>query len=232
MSEPGSRRSGQGRVHDAEGTREAILDAAEEIFAENGFDGARIDAIAAKAGYNKSLIFHYFGDKLGLYAEVLKRADRDTRELQERVLIPLLENEGIASNAQGFRILLETTVTILFDYLVEHPRLMRILLWEQAEGWPTYVKIAAQFDTADVEQFEKLFHTARNAGFLRSDFAPAIQLTMVLQICQSYLTYIPLYQTLLPDEDFSSIAALERAREQLVKFVVAGMIVDRPEKKL
>ncbi len=86
MSEPGSRRSGQGRVHDAEGTREAILDAAEEIFAENGFDGARIDAIAAKSGYNKSLIFHYFGDKLGLYAEVLRRADVETRELQARVL--------------------------------------------------------------------------------------------------------------------------------------------------
>ena len=45
MSEPGSRR---GRVHDAEGTRMAILDAAEEVFAEHGFDGARVDAIAEK----------------------------------------------------------------------------------------------------------------------------------------------------------------------------------------
>ncbi len=231
MSESGSRRSGQGRVHDAEGTCEAILDAAEEIFAENGFDGARIDAIAAKAGYNKSLIFHYFGDKLGLYAEVLKRADKDTRELQERVLIPLLENESIASDAQGFRALLETTVTVLFDYLVDHPRLVHIILWEQAEGWQTYAKIAAQFDTEDVEQFEKLFHTAREAGLLRSDFAPAIQLTMALQICLGHLTYIPLYRTLLPSEDFSSTAALERAREQLVKFVVAGMMVDLPETK-
>ncbi len=49
MSEPGSRR---GRAHDAEGARQTILDAAEEVFAEHGFDGARIDAIAEVAGYN------------------------------------------------------------------------------------------------------------------------------------------------------------------------------------
>jgi TetR/AcrR family transcriptional regulator len=229
MSEPGSR---QGRVHDAEGTRMAILDAAEEIFAEHGFDGARIDAIAAKAGYNKSLIFHYFGDKLGLYAEVLKRADSETTDLQGRVLFPLLADEAIATDVQRFRSLLETTVAVLFDYLVEHPRLIRILLWEQAEGWQTYAKIASQFDTADIQQFEVLFRTARKAGLLRSDFAPALQLTIALQICLSYLTFIPMYQLLLPDEDFSSAAALECARVQLVKFVVAGMMVDLPETKL
>lgn len=226
MSEPGSRR---GRVHDAEGTRTAILDAAEEIFAEHGFDGARIDAIAARAGYNKSLIFHYFGDKLGLYAEVLKRSDRESTELQGRVFATLLEDENTVLDAHRFRSLLETTVTVLFDYLLEHPRLMRMLLWEQAEGWQTYAKIASQFNTDDMEQFEMLFQTARKAGLLRTEFVPVIQVTIALQICQSYLTYLPLYQMLLPDEDFSSAAALERAREQLVKFVVAGMMVDLPE---
>lgn len=231
MSEPGSRRSGQGRVHDAEGTRTAILDAAEEVFAENGFDGARIDAIAARADYNKSLIFHYFGDKLGLYAEVLKRSDREMTELQGRVLMPLLADEAIATNTLRFRSLLETTVTVLFDYLVEHPRLIRILLWEQAEGWQTYAKIVSQFDTADIQQFEMLFSTARKAGLLRSDFAPVLQLTIALQICLSYLTFLPMYQMLLPDEDFSSAAALVHAREQLVKFVVSGMMVDLPETK-
>ena len=44
MAKPGSKR--RGRMHDAEGAREAILNAGEEVFAEHGFDGARIDAIA------------------------------------------------------------------------------------------------------------------------------------------------------------------------------------------
>lgn len=79
------------RERDAEFARQAILDAGEKVFAEHGFDGARIDAIAAESAYNKSLIFHYFGDKLGLYAEVIKRADKEMTALQVRVLTPLLE---------------------------------------------------------------------------------------------------------------------------------------------
>src|SRR2546428_9758346 len=173
--EPGSKR-GRGRAHDAEGAREAILNAAEAVFAEHGFDGARIDAIAASAGYNKSLIFQYFDDKLGLYAEVTRRADREMSELQARLLAPLLEDEANApnaSNAHTFKAFLETIVQALFDYLVAHPRLMRILLWEQAEGWQTYAKIVPQWlNTEDADQLVTLFHEVRSAGLLRSGFVP------------------------------------------------------------
>src|SRR5438552_15906729 len=134
MSEPGSRR---GRAHDAEGAREAILNAAEEVFAEHGFDGARIDAIGKVSGYNKSLIFHYFGDKLGLYAAVVRRADRQMSGIQEQVFVSLSEDD-LASNASKFKLLLKTVISAYFDYLVEHPPIMRIFNWEMAEGWQTY----------------------------------------------------------------------------------------------
>ncbi len=227
MSDPEPRR---GRAHDAEGAREAILNAAEAVFAEHGFDGARIDVIAKASGYNSSLLFHYFGDKLGLYVEVVKRADREMTELQVRVLAPLLEDETIVSNVHAFKALLEIIVTALFDYLIAHPRFMRMLLWEQAEGWQTFSRTVSQFDTEDADQFEALFRKARSAGLLRSDFVPLIQLSMVLQICLTYLTFIPLYQmVLLPGEDLFSAAALARAREYLVAFVVHGMMIDLPE---
>ena len=227
MSDPEPRR---GRAHDAEGAREAILNAAEAVFAEHGFDGARIDVIAKASGYNSSLLFHYFGDKLGLYVEVVKRADREMTELQVRVLAPLLEDETIVSNVHAFKALLENIVTALFDYLIAHPRFMRMLLWEQAEGWQTFSRTVSQFDTEDADQFEALFRKARSVGLLRSDFVPLIQLSMVLQICLTYLTFIPLYQMVLPPgEDLFSAAALARAREYLVAFVVHGMMIDLPE---
>ena len=227
MSDPEPRR---GRAHDAEGAREAILNAAEAVFAEQGFDGARIDVIAKASGYNSSLLFHYFGDKLGLYIEVVKRADREMTELQVRVLAPLLEDETIASNVHAFKALLEIIVSALFDYLIAHPRFMRMLLWEQAEGWQTFSRTVSQFDTEDADQFEALFRKGRSAGLLRSDFVPLIQLSMALQICLTYLTFIPLYQMVLPPgEDLFSAAALARAREYLVAFVVHGMMIDLPE---
>jgi TetR/AcrR family transcriptional regulator len=50
--------------------KEAILEAARGEFADHGYSGARIERIAAAAGANKQLIFHYFGSKDGLYAAV------------------------------------------------------------------------------------------------------------------------------------------------------------------
>jgi TetR/AcrR family transcriptional regulator len=225
MSEP-RRKRGRERVYDAERTREAILSAAEALFAEHGFAGTPVDAIAVEAGYNRSLLFQYFGDKLGLYTEVLKRTDRDFHALQMRVLAPLLEHGTSALQAQEFRALLATVVQTTFDYLLEHPHFLRMLTWEMAEGWRTYEQIVSQLQSEDAEQFKALFQQAEHAGLLRSGFTPLIQLAMSTQICQSYLAYLPLYEVMLPDEDVSSLRALSRAREHLVAFIVAGMIVD------
>jgi len=50
--------------------RARILSAAEVEFAAHGFAGARVDRIAAAAGVNKQLLFHYFGSKAGLHKAV------------------------------------------------------------------------------------------------------------------------------------------------------------------
>ncbi|MDI2037047.1 TetR family transcriptional regulator [Paenarthrobacter nitroguajacolicus] len=65
---PTGRRSGDS------GTRDAILDAAKELFAELGYDGASIRAIATRAGVDPALIRHFFGDKETLFAHTV--ADR------------------------------------------------------------------------------------------------------------------------------------------------------------
>ncbi|ACL70219.1 TetR/AcrR family transcriptional regulator [Halothermothrix orenii] len=44
-------------------TKEKILKVSEQVFAEKGFDGARVDEIARKAGVNKALIYYYFDGK-------------------------------------------------------------------------------------------------------------------------------------------------------------------------
>ena len=216
-----------GRARDAKLARETILDAAEAAFAEHGFAGARIEAIARASGYNVSLLFQYFRDKLGLYAAVLGRAHRETTALQAQVLGRGLADETIASHAHEFKAVLTSAVQVTFDYLVGHPRLLRILTWEMAEGWQTYAHIASHFppDEGDY-RLEALFKGAWRAGWLRSDYSALIQLTLVFQVCQFYLAYLPLYQMMLPDEEVSSQRALSRAREHIIQFVVAGMMID------
>ncbi len=59
------------RLHDSAATREALIAAATDLFAEHGFDGVSVDQIAAASGVNKALINYHFGGKAGLYSEIL-----------------------------------------------------------------------------------------------------------------------------------------------------------------
>ncbi len=61
-----------GRRAGDSGTREAILDAARSQFAENGYDGATIRAIAAAAGVDPALVHHYYGTKERLFAAAMQ----------------------------------------------------------------------------------------------------------------------------------------------------------------
>ena len=221
-------------MHDAEGAREAILDAGEEVFAEHGFDGARIDAIAKASGYNKSLIFQYFGDKLGLYAAVIRRADDQTRTWQNEALSALSAAEPDKS-VDHLKDLLRTYIGEYFDYLVEHPRIMRIYNWEMAEGWQTFSKILTQRDFDDVDEFMPVLSRLQDAGVLRSKPEPIIQVFYAIFSCATYLAFPPLYKTLTPEIDFSSSKELAYAREFLVDFVAHGLLITpakaKPRKK-
>lgn len=62
----------RGAVRDPNRTRRRILDAALKEFARRGFAGARVDEIARRAAANKRMLYHYFGDKEGLFRAVLR----------------------------------------------------------------------------------------------------------------------------------------------------------------
>jgi AcrR family transcriptional regulator len=56
--------------------RDAILDAAREVFLERGFEGANLDQVIAKCGGSKRTLYAYFGNKSELFGAVV----RDTSE--------------------------------------------------------------------------------------------------------------------------------------------------------
>lgn len=215
-----------------EATREAILQAAEAIFAEHGYDGARVDTIAETSDHNKTLIFRYFGDKLGLYTAVIKRADHEWSELLARLLSPLFEDESIVSNADRFREFLRTTFEFFFDYMVDHPHFSRMLNWEQAEGWQIFARIASQFGPDDLAQLQTLFSKAQQAGLLRTNLDIIVIILLVQQISWSSPNALPMYQMLLAGRDFSSDSTLMYVRKQIIDFLIAGIMSDAGERKL
>lgn len=63
-----------------------ILKTAEKVFAEKGYDGARMDEIAKRAGVNKALIYYYYENKENLLKEMIRVNKQEALELRKDVL--------------------------------------------------------------------------------------------------------------------------------------------------
>jgi TetR/AcrR family transcriptional regulator len=103
QSKPRRSPTGDERKRDPERSRERILDAALVEFGEHGFAGARIGAIARRAGVNQQLISYYFDGKEGLYRALNERW-RSTSAQLNRPDAPMGEVvAGFAEAATGER---------------------------------------------------------------------------------------------------------------------------------
>jgi TetR/AcrR family transcriptional regulator len=77
------RRGASSARRDPDATKSKILAAAWHEFAQKGFAGGRVDAIAARSGANKRMIYHYYGDKEGLFIAVLEAAYDRARSAEQ-----------------------------------------------------------------------------------------------------------------------------------------------------
>ena len=104
--------------------RERILDASSAVFAEEGFAGSRVDAIAQRAGVNKAMLYYHVGDKRALYVEVLKR---------NFGRIEMALEEGLSSDGSAAE-RLRSVITIVESAIAANPDHARIVLREFASG--------------------------------------------------------------------------------------------------
>ena len=110
----------------AEKTREAILSAAENLFAEKGFAATRLEDVAEVVGIRRASIVYYFRDKRELYGAVL---DSLVQGLYLRVEAAFDRRETLLERIEG-------AVSAFIDFLASRPTAGHILLREIANGSP------------------------------------------------------------------------------------------------
>jgi AcrR family transcriptional regulator len=81
-------------ARDPDRTRRRILAAALQEFSARGFAGARVGGIARRAKVNKRMLYHYFGDKEGLFRAVLRDKISDRRNRVEAQM----PEDGVSSS--------------------------------------------------------------------------------------------------------------------------------------
>lgn len=215
----------QRRGRDAEGARKAILAAGEVEFADHGFSGARIDTIAERSGYNKSLIFQYFGDKLGLYSAVCSCVKEQTQDHFAERFTAALHDPETAADRERVSNFITDAVRNGFDFMHNNPNLRRMLAWEAAEGWQTFRQAQTHEKiTNKTRAIGAFIRLAQQNGIVRADIDPDMIIAHVLGMALIYLLSIPRYEFMFPGKDFASPAAVIAAREQLVALMLHGII--------
>ena len=99
-----------------------LLQVAEEVIAERGFQAASMDEIAVRAGVTKPVLYDHFGSKDGLLAAVIARAGGQLREAVQRAV----------TDAEGPEEELARGVHAYFEFIEEHAPTWSSLLGEAA----------------------------------------------------------------------------------------------------
>jgi AcrR family transcriptional regulator len=94
------RRTGPGRPEGVSLTREHILNAAEEVFAELGYAGTSLREIVERAQVTKALANYYFGSKEKLFEEILLRRGLPVVEERMAALAELQRTKGSATTVR------------------------------------------------------------------------------------------------------------------------------------
>lgn len=123
------------RTRDRDGTARAIVLAAREVLAEEGFQSFGVNAIARRAGCDKQLIYRYFGGLEGVADAI---GDLLGEEIKER-LGALRTQEA----PRTYAALMQTMAAGLVDLMRASPLVRQINAWELAAPSPLVARLAA-----------------------------------------------------------------------------------------
>jgi AcrR family transcriptional regulator len=199
-------------ARDAELTRAAILDAARIEFAESGLGGGRIDAIAERAACNKAMIYHYFGSKDALFAEVLEHNYALIREAEAGLNLARLNPlEAIRS-----------FVEFSFDYVAANPEFIKLLNEENLHrGRHIDPALARKLNRPVIAALSDVLSRGILEGVFQSDVDPQQLYITIASIC-----YFPVSNryTLSAIFDLPADGALLEERRRQALDVIFGYL--------
>ena len=149
------------RRRDAERTRAEILTEATAEFADRGYDGARVDEIAARTSTTKRMIYYYFGGKRQLYVASLESAYARIREAEQQVNVDHL------APADAIRRIAEVT----FDHHEANPDFIRLVSIENIHRAEHIARLPEliRINTPAVLLLDRILARGRETGEFRDD---------------------------------------------------------------
>lgn len=202
------------RRRDAVSTRRKLLQAARQEFARSGLAGARVDVIAAKAGVNKQLVYHYFGDKDAMYLAVLEWIYDEIKSYEDKLSLHDLPPE------QTIRKLIENS----FDYLALHRDFVALLNDENRLGAPHIRSFRKFIDVSSplLAVIKKALTQGARGGLFRKGVNPEQLCISIAGLSYFYFSGMPTLSAVFK-QDLTSAAALRKRRKHVVDLVMQSL---------
>jgi AcrR family transcriptional regulator len=206
-----AKRAPPSRKNDPEKTKRNILLIATKEFARHGYNGARVDAIAARTSTTKRMIYYYFGGKEPLYIAVLEAQYAKIRNYEAGLGLDRLEPE------KAIRRLTEFT----FDYDHAHPDFVRLVAIENIHQARHLAKskLIRNVNATVVEAIKGILDRGRREGVFRSNVR-AVDVHMLMSaLCFFHVSNLHTFGTIF-DRDFLAPQTRRQHRALVADFVV------------
>jgi AcrR family transcriptional regulator len=137
----------QGPIRDKEKTKQKLLAAVGKILRVKGYSGLKVSKIAAVAGFDKKLIYEYFGSTDKLIDEYIKSQDYWSKINQNSVDVDI---------SDGGKELSKMAILNQFENFRKNKELQKIILWELSESKPILRRLVEQREEAGSMIFENI----------------------------------------------------------------------------
>jgi AcrR family transcriptional regulator len=203
-------------MHNMDPVKRNILEVALPVFANYGFEGTRIETIAAGTHTSKRMIYYHFGNKEGLYMAVLEYAYwvvRDGEDLAPLRSLPPLEA-------------LARYITYAFHSFSRHPDFIRLSQQESLQGlrFLKQSETIVQMNKASLAVLQDIVRRGQADGSMRADIDPLHVYANYIGLCHYHISSRHHYAFQFgfdPAEPANSQARLASIRDMVVDHVRA-----------